>query len=91
MRRTTLVSVTVLLAFSSIAAVFGEPPKADPVRAAIERADKAFGDAYARGDFAAIARMYSADAIAFPPESDMVKGRAAIEAFWRSARDTGVK
>jgi ketosteroid isomerase-like protein len=91
MRRITIVTVVVLLELSGIAPVFGEPPKADPARAPIERADKAFCDAFGRGDFAAIGKMYSAEAIAFPPESDMVKGRSAIEAFWKGARDTGVK
>lgn len=36
------------------------------------------------GDFSGIASLYSTDAIAFPPGSAMVKGRAAIEAMWKS-------
>jgi uncharacterized protein (TIGR02246 family) len=72
-------------------ATFGEPPKADPARAPIERAGKAFTDAFGRGDTATIAAMYAEDAIAFPPESDMLKGRAAIGRFWENAREMGVK
>lgn len=37
-----------------------------------------------KGDFSGIASLYSADAIAFPPGSAMVKGRTAIEAMWKS-------
>lgn len=37
-----------------------------------------------KGDFSGIASLYSADAIAFPPGSAMVHGRAAIEAMWKS-------
>lgn len=37
-----------------------------------------------KGDFSGIASLYSADAIAFPPGSAMVQGRAAIEAMWKS-------
>lgn len=37
-----------------------------------------------KGDFSGIASLYSADAIAFPPGSTMVQGRAAIEAMWKS-------
>lgn len=91
MRRTTAVAAVVLLAISSAAAVSGGSPKADPPRAAIEKVGKAFSAAFGRGDFAGIAGMYSEDAILFPPESEMVKGRAGIEAFWKGARDTGVK
>lgn len=36
-----------------------------------------------KGDFSGIASLYSADAIAFPPGSAMVHGRAAIEAMWK--------
>jgi uncharacterized protein (TIGR02246 family) len=68
-----------------------EPPKADPARATLERLGKEFADAFARGDFPAVARMYAVDAIAFPPDGGMVKGRAAIEALWKEASDTGVK
>jgi ketosteroid isomerase-like protein len=31
-----------------------------------------------------IGSLYTDDAIAFPPGSGMVKGRAAIEALWKS-------
>jgi ketosteroid isomerase-like protein len=35
--------------------------------------------------------MYAEDAIAFPPDGDMVKGRPAIEALWKEAGATGIK
>lgn len=89
MRRTVTLLV-VSLVFVTVAAL-GEPPKADPARGAIERAGKAFVDAFGRGDVAAVAAMYAEDAIAFPPDGDMVKGRAAIEALWKGFRDTGAK
>ena len=90
--RSTLTRLFVCLGlvFAAAAAV-GEPPKADPARPALEKAGKAFSDAFARGDVAAVANMYAEDAIAFPPDSDMVKGRAAIEALWKSFRETGAK
>jgi uncharacterized protein (TIGR02246 family) len=90
MRRTAVNTVVLSLAFVSSAA-FAEPPKADPARAAIERAGKVFIDAFGRGDITAVANLYAEDAIAFPPDSDMVKGRAAIEAMWKGVRDMGVK
>ena len=37
-----------------------------------------------KGDFAGIASLYTDDATAFPPGSEMVKGRAAIAAMWKS-------
>jgi ketosteroid isomerase-like protein len=35
--------------------------------------------------------MYAADAMAFPPEAEIVKGRPAIEAMWKGVRDMGVQ
>ena len=37
-----------------------------------------------KGDFAGIGSLYAEDATALPPGSAMVKGRAAIEAMWKS-------
>ena len=34
--------------------------------------------------------MYTTDAEAFPPSSDVVKGRAAIEKLWKSVLDSGI-
>jgi uncharacterized protein (TIGR02246 family) len=36
-----------------------------------------------KGDFDGVASLYTADAIAFPPGSAVVKGRAAIGAMWK--------
>ena len=90
MRRIVVSTFLVCIALA-IVPLQAEPPKADPARAAIDRLGKEFVDAFARGDFPAVARMYAEDAIAFPPDGDMVRGRVAIEALWRGASDTGVK
>ncbi len=61
------------------------------VRAQIDKANAAFVAAFAKGDAAAIAAMYTTDAQAFPPNSDIVRGRAAIQKLWEGAMGMGVK
>ena len=60
------------------------------VRAAIEAGNKKFATGAAKGDAALIASAYTADAEAFPPNADVVKGRAAIEKLWKSVLDSGI-
>ena len=90
MRRFRTFAGVVSLALATVP-LRAEPPKADPVRGQIERNNAAFMAVFKSGDVAAVGRMYAEDAIAFPPDGDMVQGRPAIEAFWKGARDTGVK
>ena len=90
MRRFRTFAGVVFLAFATVP-LQAEPPKADPVRGQIERNNAAFMAVFKSGDVAAVGRMYAEDAIAFPPDGDMVRGRAAIEALWKGASDTGVK
>ena len=52
-------------------------------KAAIQKLEDGWGAAFNKGDAAAVAAMYTDDADVLPPGSDMVKGRAAIEALWR--------
>lgn len=61
------------------------------VKAQIDKANAAFVAAFAKGDAAAIAAMYTTDAQAFPPNSDVVRGRAAIQKLWEGAMGMGVK
>src|SRR5260370_40841297 len=51
----------------------------------IEKLNDVWTAAFNKGDAAAIAALYTEDAYVLPPGSAMVKGRAAIEAFWRQA------
>ena len=92
MRRTTLlarIAAAAILALTSNA--FGEPPAPDPNLARVEKLGKQFTDAFGKGDIAAVAKMYAEDALAFPPESEIVKGQPAIEAMWKGVRDMGVQ
>ena len=54
-------------------------------KAAIEKLNDVWTAAFKKGDAAAVAALYTEDAYVLPPGSAMVKGRAAIEAFWRQA------
>ncbi|HTV43891.1 MAG TPA: SgcJ/EcaC family oxidoreductase [Stellaceae bacterium] len=54
-------------------------------KAVIQRLNDAWAAAFNKGDAAAVAAMYTEDAYVLPPGHDMVKGRSAIEAFWKQA------
>jgi uncharacterized protein (TIGR02246 family) len=60
-------------------------------RAAIEAANAKFSEAFARGDAKALSAMYTSDAIAFPPDSEMIRGNETIGEFWKATRDSGVQ
>ena len=60
-------------------------------RVAIEAANAKFSEAYARGDAQALSAMYTSDAIALPPDSEMIRGNEAIGEFWKATRDSGVQ
>ena len=65
--------------------------KSGDMKAEIDKANEAFAAAFAKGDAAAIAKMYSTDARVFPPNSDAIQGADAIEKLWKGAMDMGVK
>jgi uncharacterized protein (TIGR02246 family) len=60
-------------------------------RAAIEAANKQFVAAFAKGDAAALAAMYTTGALAFPPNGEVTKGREAIQKLWKGVIDAGIK
>jgi uncharacterized protein (TIGR02246 family) len=60
-------------------------------RSAIEQANARFAKEFEQRNAAAVAAMYTEDAIVLPPGQEMVKGRPAIEQFWKSTMNAGVK
>jgi uncharacterized protein (TIGR02246 family) len=65
--------------------VLGAAPALAQDKATIEKLNDAWTAAFNKGDAAAVAAMYTEDAYVLPPGGEMVKGRPAIEAFWRQA------
>jgi uncharacterized protein (TIGR02246 family) len=61
------------------------------IRHAIEEGNAKFGKAVRKGDGAAIAALYAEDATLLPPDSNMIKGRGGIEAFWKGGLQMGIK
>jgi uncharacterized protein (TIGR02246 family) len=61
------------------------------IRTAIAAPIERFIAAFNRGDAASAAAVYTADAQVLPPNSDVITGRQAIQAFWQMAMDMGVK
>jgi uncharacterized protein (TIGR02246 family) len=61
------------------------------VQNGIVAANETFMAAFSRGDAAALAASYTADGQLLPPHSDIITGKQAIEAFWQSAMDMGIK
>ena len=73
MRKTVLV-IAFLLALAAPAAA---------QKAQIDAINAKWMELFNKGDFAGIAELYTADAVAFPPGSPMVRGKAAIGAMWK--------
>ena len=55
--------------------------------ATIQKLNDAFVAAFNRGDTAGLAQMYTEDAEILPPDAGIVKGRAAVQAFWAKAAE----
>jgi uncharacterized protein (TIGR02246 family) len=70
-------AVTLALLFTSLTT------PAFAQKANIEAVNAKWTEFFSKGDFDGVASLYTADAIAFPPGSSMVKGRAAIGAMWK--------
>ncbi len=64
---------------------------AGDIRATLTAANEAFMAAFARGDAAGMAALYTEDGQVLPPNADVVTGHAAIQAMWQSVMDMGVK
>lgn len=60
------------------------------VRAAIAAVTSQFIDAFRRQDAAACASLYTADGATLPPNADIARGRAAIQAVWQEVFDAGL-
>ena len=65
--------------------------QAGDARKGIDAANKAFGAAIASGNAAGVAALYTDDAVAMPPNSEVVTGRPAIEKAFQGMIASGVK
>ena len=64
--------------------------QATDVRAAIDRVNRRFVEAWNAGDVAGAMAVYTDDATILPPGSPRVTGRAPIQQFWQAAADSGI-
>lgn len=87
--RFAVIAVTLVAAGIVAASATGQPPLQD-VTAEIVAANDAFMAAFAAGDGAGVAALYTEDARLLPPGGDPVDGQAAIAEFWGSLIDSGV-
>ena len=90
-RTVVLCSLVAAISSAAYAGSKGKDEGVREARAAIEAANTKFSEAFARGDAKALAGMYTPDAIAFPPDSEMIRGNEAIGNFWKTTRDSGVQ
>ena len=92
MKRLVYFSMLMVLILGTFATAVAQAPDKEvpPVREAIEAGNEAFMAAFAAHDAAALARFYTEDAKLMPPNSDILEGRAAIQAFWQAVFDMGI-
>jgi len=64
------------------------PAMAQSVKTSIDQANLTFSAAFAKGDAASLAALYTEQATILPPGAPMMKGRKNIEAFWKEAMTT---
>jgi len=66
------------------------PAAADPTRDGIDATNAAFAAAAAKGDAAAVAALYTEDAMLMPAAESNISGKAAILKYWQGALSHGV-
>lgn len=64
---------------------------ADPIADDLARGRSAFARAVRTGDRVAIGDAYADDATLVAPAAEVIRGRSAIEQFWRTGVETGIE
>ena len=67
------------------------PTAAASIREEIRQANATFEAAFARGDAAAVAALYTSSGVLLPTGLEPVQGAAGIQAFWQGAMEMGVQ
>ena len=62
-----------------------------PSHAGISATNKAFMEAFGKGDAAGLANLYTKAGSLLPPNSEVVGGIEGIRGFWQGAMDMGIK
>jgi uncharacterized protein (TIGR02246 family) len=83
---TTILTAAILL-FTNVSAHAADTD----VKSEIQRLSDKFSEAASAGDAAAVAALYAEDAVLLPLEAPIVKGRAAIQDFWKPVVESGAK
>ena len=83
--------LALVLAVTTFAGQAMEGTDIAQVRKAIEAGNLKFGEAVRQGNGAAIAALYTDDATLMQPNSEMIKGKPGIEAFWKGGLGMGIK
>ena len=86
MRFLSVVTILCAAVLAMPAAAFGQDESAE---AAIAEITEAWDAGWNAGDGAAIAALYTEDAMLMPPGGDAVSGGEAIAAFWQGAVESG--
>lgn len=91
---TTVLTLVCTVLFTTIPAAQHTPSSnagaGGSAKAAIDAANKAFLAAFTKHDAAGVAAVYSTTAEAFPPNGDIVRGRAGIQKMWQGVIDSGI-
>jgi len=66
-------------------------PSTTGLREAIHATNQKFMKAFADRDAAGMAALYTGNGQLLPPNSDVVTGAPAIQAFWQAIMDMGIK
>lgn len=79
--------VAAALLLISAACTTAGSPRIAADRAMIEAAGREFSAAYMRGDIERMMSLYTADAVIFPNNSEMLAGHQALRRYWTLAPD----
>jgi uncharacterized protein (TIGR02246 family) len=72
------------LVFALVICLAAAVPATAQEKGELQRLADQWTEAYNKSDIATVVRMYSDDAILLPPDAAMIRGREAIQGFWRN-------
>ncbi len=85
-----LLSLTVPLSIFLTNCTTPSPTKPMNITEEIQALNDKFAEAFNSGDAAAVTARYTADGKLYPPNSEVIEGQKAIEAYWQGGMDAGL-